>query len=509
MEYKGVYGRGLTKSSITESLMELDTGTKGGYWEETAKSYSDQLREGLKSYGGAFNEAVDEAYGAYQRQQRFLNQSDVVGTGKSAFNESLRSSYLSAYDTYRQNLSEGASGLYENYTNQLQTLSDTLDERANNFAEFGNKHYEYLQYLYNKYYISSNQAYGPWSQGWFKNMFVVTNTDPVDGKPVFDENNNPVTDEQGNQLYEHLRSMQSLYNASTDEEGVYTSVYDDDGYLTEFGRAYFDLIENMEYGEDAETFGDWLYKNNQELWEYMYESPNIFDTTASQYGNVGTFKELTGREARDYEYSIAEHFSAMSKGTIKSFFNDIYSKIDEVFSGNLKDVAQTAVDNAGQIVDQLEKLANDLGIQEDFGDNTWNELRNFIKMTDKYTKSGGKMTGDFFAGFTTGAGAGSAGAMASIVTGPAAPFIGPILALIGVGSGIGLGSTAVDNDRKQNEFYANQLKNKLKRAVDIMVGYSLGKREGVENPLQYGYNFAAKTSEEEMQKRSGQINFYN
>ena len=505
MAYQGVYGRGLTASSVASSLKDLDNyiGSQS-YWQYGENLLASQYTNTEFSLQRQYEDAINKAYASSQKQRQILEESNLVGQARSEYQKAIESAYNSAYESYRQSLAEGRQSNIENYSTAINNFNSSLVERAENFAEFGNEHYEYLKYLYDTYYANMSEAQGPWKNDIFRNEFIVTNTNPVDGKAIFDEEGNPVTDDQGNQLYEHLRSMQSLYNTSMDEEGMYTSVYDENGALTPYGRAYFDMIENMEYGEDVTTFGDWLYGSNQELWEYMYESPNIFDTTSSQYGNIGTFKELTGREASDYTYSIAEHFNAMSKGQIKSYFDSAYSKIDEVFSGSMKDRAQTAIDSSSQIVDELEKLSKDLGIQQDFGSGTWNELRNLIKNADSYVKSGGEMTGEFFGWLATGAVVGSGSAIASLATGPAAPIVGPILALIGVGAGIASGSVAVDQARTQNEQYANQIKDQLRNAVDIMVGYSLGKREGIEDLEQYSKDFANQMAQQRIDEAKNQ-----
>lgn len=510
MAYQGIYGRGLTASSLANSLRELDdyVGSQS-YWQYAEGKLASQYNEANLAYENQYRNAIDEAYASSQRQRRAAQNVGLVGQASEEYSRQISDAYQKAYESYQKSLEEGRQQTFESYMSSVGELNQTMTTRAENFAEFGNKHYEYLQYLYNKYYANSDKPYGPWQNDIFRNEFIVTNTDPNDGRPMFDEEGNPVTDEQGNQLYEHLRSIQSLYNASTDEEGTYTSVYDKDGALTPYGRMYFDMIENMEYGGDVETFGDWLYSEDPELWKYMYESRNVFDISGQQYGNVGTFKELTGREASDYSYSIAEHFSAMSQGTIKSYFTSAYDKINEVFSGSMKDRAQTAINNSGQIVDQLEKLANDLGIQQDFGSGTWDELRNLIKNVDSYVKSGGEMTGDWFNSvFETSSSAailgGAMGGAAGLMFGPAAgitssvgavggAFIGAVAGLIG---GIVQGSINVDKSRKQNEQYANQLRDQLRYVVDSMVGYSLGKREGVQNLTQYGQDFANQMAQQ-------------
>ena len=481
----GIYGRGLTKSSIAQSLRSVDNGANGSYWDETVNNLNRSYDAVRDAYSEQFNDAIDQAYAAKRRRDSLINMSTVVGGGKQALLGQSDASYEQAYDAYRQSIAEQNQSLAESYAEDIDTLQATLDQRAENFANFGNMHYNYLEYLYNKYYVDSEQPSGPWTNDVFRQMYLTTDTTP-EGTPLFDDAGNPILDENGNQLYEHLRSMQSLYNTSYNDEGTYTSVYDENGYLTEFGKMYFDMIENMEYGNDAETFGDWLYQQDQDLWEYMYESPNIFDSS-SDSTNAGTFRELTGRDARDYTYSIAEHLGALSKGTIKGFFNDVYSNIDNTFSGNLKDRAQSAVNNSEQIVDQLAKLTKDLGLETEFGDSTWDALKSTIKQADAYIKSGGEMTGDWFANTfsttltMTGAGAALGAGGGSIVPGAgtgAGAIAGTIIgAIVGFFGGLIDSSIKTDNQRKQNEQFFNQLKAQLQKAVDQVVAYSLAKHD--------------------------------
>lgn len=490
----GVYGRGLTKNRIAQLLQNVDTGQTGSYWDETIAGINKSYDEARDLYASQFNEAIEQAYASRRRNESLINMSTAVGGGKQALLGQADSAYEQAYDAYRQNLSKQNQALMEGYTQDVQEQQNTLEQRAENFATFGNMHYDYLQYLYNTYYLDADKPSGPWTNDVFRQMYLTTDTNPKDGVPVLDENDKQVVDEEGNPLYEHLRSMKSLYNTSYDEEGTYTSVYDENGYLTEFGKMYFDMIENMEYGQDVETFGDWLYQKDQDLWEYMYESPNIFDSS-SDSTNAGTFRELTGRDARDYTYSIAEHLGALSKGTIKGFFNDVYSDIDSVFSGSLKDRAQSAVNNSEQIVDQIAKLTKDLGLETEFGDTTWDALKSAIKQADSYIKSGGEMTGDWFANTfsttltMTGAGAAIGAGGGSIVPGVgtgagaiAGTIIGDIVGFVG---GLIVSSVNTNNQRNQNEKFATQLKSQLQNTVDKVVAYSLAKHDGSSDTQKY------------------------
>lgn len=506
----GIYGRGLTKQSILQSLRTMDNGQTGSYWDESVRDlnkYYDDIRD---VYSGQFNEAIDQAYASKRRRDALINMSTVVGGGKQALLGQSDLSYQQAYDSYVQNLAEQNQSLLQSYSENLNNIQATLDERAENFATFGNLHYDYLKYLYDKYYLENENPTGPWTNDVFSQMYLTVDTTP-EGTPLFDDKGNAITDESGNQLYEHLRSRQSLYNVAYDDEGTYNSIYDKNGFLTPFGRQYFDMIENMEYGNDAETFGDWLYQKDQDLWEYMYQAENIFDKSSDKT-NAGTFRELTGRSSRDYTYSIAEHFGALSKGTIKGFFNDIYSNIENTFRGNLKDRGQSAINNSEQIVDQIAKLTKDLGLETEFGDDTWESLKSAIKQADSYVKSGGEMTLDWFTttysltqataaagvglGLAVGAiGGGTAGtallpglgtaggtAAGSAAGVAAGAIIGGIVGLIG---GIITSSVTTDKQRKVNEQYASQLKSQLQSTVDQIVAYSLAKRDNSNDIQKY------------------------
>lgn len=478
MAYSGVYGRGLTASQVAQSLRELDNMGQSNYWDETANQYAEQYKSGLNILKSSYDEAIEQAYASNRQQQRQLSMTDIVGAGRSELGAELRGAYESAYESYTNSLYEGQQNLIGTYYEQLTNLSSQLQERAENYAKFGNMSYDYLQYLYNTYYTGDTSS-DFWNNEVFKSMFIKQTTNPGDdpnAMPVLDAAGEQVTDEDGNPLYYTLKSRGELFNASLDEGGEYTSIYDENGYLTEFGRTYFDLIENYNYGNDVSTFGDWLYETDQDLWTYMYETPNVYDESTSGY-NIETWHELTGRSASDYDFSVADNLSGIPKSFLENSFKSYSSKLDEALNiGNTEDRLQAVIDTAPTLASNLEKVAKEMGVYDDEMASQIEQFKETIsKISDEY-KDKGELTTDFFQGLITSEGV-LGGAVGALGSNPATAPFAVLIASIGfIGNAIKSGID-VYNSQQNNALLANNLRDAYVKSVNSMAEIAYRKRE--------------------------------
>ena len=239
------------------------------------------------------------------------------------------------------------------------------------------------------------------------------------------------------------------------------------------------------------TFTEWLFGENPELYSYMYETNNYADIS-SDGTNVGTFREITGRSSDDYTYSVAEHFGGMDRGTIKGFFKDINEQIDTAFSKNLKNKGADSIKEAIDMVDSIQNLARELGIEDAISEQmSFTTLRDNLDEAYKEAKRIGTMTGDWFLDLWNwtwkgGAiGAGIGGGLGSI-PGSAVPGVGTLAgasagalaggvagALVGFVGGIISASIGTDEQRNKNKELATESKNQLKNVVDAMTNYSI------------------------------------
>ena len=482
MAYEGVYGRGLTKQAVLNTLRGVDdTVTSSNTWTEAENAVASEYTSTQQQLSSAYQDYLAEAYAESQRQKNLYGGLGLVGQAADAYQDAINQAYLSAQKEYQSSLYSAQSESYEQYLQNMQAIQEEMNTRAENFAQFGNLHYDYLQYLYKTYDPNAEGAMetGLWSNPRWQKLLV------------YDEETNSY----------NLRDAADLYNAKTHsgEEGeiVYDSIYDENGVLTPFGREYFDLIENYGYGgEDylqgrVTPFTEWLFGENPELYSYMYETNNYADIS-SDGTNVGTFREITGRSSDDYTYSVAEHFGGMDRGTIKGFFKDINEQIDTAFSKNLKNKGADSIKEAIDMVDSIQNLARELGIEDAISEQmSFTTLRDNLDEAYKEAKRIGTMTGDWFLDLWNwtwkgGAiGAGIGGGLGSI-PGSAVPGVGTLAgasagalaggvagALVGFVGGIISASIGTDEQRNKNKELATESKNQLKNVVDAMTNYSI------------------------------------
>lgn len=475
MADNGVYGRGLTRPGVADALRKTDD-----YYgsQSTWNMLENQADVDYATQNAAlesdFKDYVYQAYGSAMQQKQIAENIGLVGQGRVAYDKSVENAYQEAYDTYRYKLSEKQSENYQNYIKQMNQINEELYTRAENFATLGNTLYDYAEYMYKTYYGNAESSF--WNNPDAKRIFLT----PDENAP--------------GQM--RLRTKDELYNYNvyvdpeTGEEEV-RSIYDEQGNLTGFGRDYFDILENFNYKNTGNetTFGSWLYENNKDLYDWAFEEQNLYDVSTGGR-NVESWHELTGRDAMDYQYSVAEHFGSMSKGTIKSFFNDVSSKIDNVFSGSMKMGAKSAITSSKDIVSDLENLAVQLGIADDFEKQgfSFEKLSGSLDLLLDGVKDNGEMTGDWFGrwGQWIGGGAGAGmivgGIAGTVAGGPlmgvaTGATVGAIGAIVGAIGGIIHASIDTSNQREQNEQFANQAKQQLKSAINQMVNYSVAKSE--------------------------------
>lgn len=477
----GTYGRGLTAKGVANTLREADdyVGSQS-YWQY-AEGQAESLYEGTENtLQLSYNRAINEAYASSIKQREIMNNSRLVGQGRAAYEKDISDAYQQAYESYQQSLAEGRQQNIESYQQGILSLQNQLQKRSQQFANLGEAHYNYAKYLFDTYYDNEGNT-GPWSDFDWQDVFLTTDSDGT----------------------VRLKTKDELYNTSyIDEDGrrIYNSVYDENGELTEFGRRYFDILENYSYGKGETSFANWLYDTNKDLYSFAFEEPNYYDIS-SDGTNLGTFKELTAREADDYSYTVAEHLGGMSKGTINGYFNDINSKINEVINGDIRGGAiKETYDSFESVVTKLEDLANKLGISEDIKEEiSFDEIRSAISNAKSESKNPGKMAGDFFGqvGIVAGSSAASVAAMGGTigaVAGSIIPGAGTALGA-GIGAGIGAlvgaiggfiagvvkGSYDVVTQQNKNEALAIQIKEQLQSVIDSMVSYSIAKRDYLRN----------------------------
>lgn len=477
----GFYGRGLRATDIKSALYGADNYREGNYWSTASKNLLGSYDESNRLLERDYSNALMEAYSSKIKQQGSISSSGIVGAAKGELLENTELAYQQAYEAYKNNLAKNKQNVLESYVKQSEELNKLMTERSQMFSKYSEKYYDYLQFLYDEYYADAE-----------------ANKDNIWNNPLFRSKYlTPNYDEEGNVIDYSLRSKEDLYNPIYEEnpetgEKEYYSLYDEEGNLTSFGIDYFDQLENY-MQRDVKTFGNWLYETDEELYNWAYTpGENIYDWSSYDGTNAGTFRELVGRESSDRLYSFAERASGLTTGQIKGIYSDVSTKFEELSNLNFKDNGKQFLTESKGIIDEIEKLSKDLGIQSDMETimgMSWDSARDSIDDALKYVKDSGEMAGDWFKNFGgfLGVGAAAPGAsMAAAVHGGATiagaaasvPWIGwAILGVMAVG-GIVSASIATDEQRKLNEQLSKSIQYNFNNMLRNMVDYSVAKRSG-------------------------------
>lgn len=459
-----IYGRGLTSKAVQEILSYYDTLPSGeSYWESMAEGYTSTYNTGKQSLEESFSRAVDEAYRSRIQQERMLETSGVVGTGKQALSGNLQDVFNQAYESYRSTLSENMSKLQESYLKNIQDLQTQYEERSANFAKLSESYYDYAKYIFENYYgVTNPNIDSPFDTGaavnW--NSLLVPAYDK-DGNQVFDENENPVMT---------LKDKQTLYN----------ELYDPmTGELTGKGIAFYDLLENRQY-QGVTSYGQWLQETDPELYSWAYDrGQNTFDSS-SDGTNAGTFREMTGRASTDYTYTWIEHVASLDEGEIKSVFKPLATKLNELSNVDMKEKAAGYLESLTPVVQEVKDLALELGIYQDMEEMgfDWDKLMSLPEEARKEVRSSSQLTGDWWKAFASGIGIGAAfGAVVGTgAGGPIGTAAGAALGALGGGFfGAWAGTDVNKAAKSKNELKGTEVKNTFDTLIRSMTQYAVDK----------------------------------
>ena len=459
MAEKGIYGRGFTASDMASALLKADDTKTGSFWTEASDALSLSYSKSLESVNRQYDEAILQAYRASEQNKQFAGTYGLVGLGRGALISSQDAALMEAYNTYKMKQAEQQSELYQNYLSGQQNLQAALQERAENFVSLEQSYYDYAKYIYDEYYGNRNAN--------IQNPFDVNA--PVNWNWLltqsYDEEGNPVVDEEGNPIME-LRNRQDLYS----------ELYDEHRNLTGKGTMFYDLIENRQY-QGVTSYGQWLQETNPELYSWAYDpNQNIYDSS-SDNTNAGTFRELTGRSSTDYDYTWIEHVAALDEGEIKSVFEPMTEKLNELANVNMKDKAAGYLDAMKPAVQEVKKLALELGIYQDMERMgvDWNKLMSLPEEMRKQVKTGGQMAENWFRDYLFDT---ALAGIAGFVGGSAVPVIGntagAVLGLAaGATGGIVHGSVDVDEQRKSNEITGNYVRDTFSNLMRAMTQFAV------------------------------------
>lgn len=344
-----------------------------------------------------YNQATAEAYVSSLQSKQALQNSGIVGQYKNqamdAYNASLNNDLTDLQSSYNSAISDIESSRSENESN----IENALYEQAQYTADYTNAHYDYLQYLYDEYQNGNNTVF---------NSTMYQKYLGYDYQR--DENGTILTDEEGNYLVDetsaHLKSWDELTTVTKDEYGEYSSIYDENGNLTQFGIDFFDQMENSwdyvnndYYGNNSDTWSTWLRENNEDLYDWA-GSYNYYNYTQAGT-NAGTVRTMYGMMSTDMTYSYLERMGGMTSSQVNAYFDKVNEAIDNAL--NEAKGAQTNVKSlrkaSEKAIDAMEQMTNDLGLgasmaAEGFSwDTIRSEIDNIIEEGKNYQSSRNNM----------------------------------------------------------------------------------------------------------------------
>lgn len=474
------YGSIFTKSSTKSQLKELNKNYEGRkMWQELYASADLAKQSMMEDAEYSYSSDVAEAYKVAQLNKNTIAFSNL-GTGyKEELMSQLDNDLMQAYNSYKQNKLGQLSTIAKTSANQINSITEALDTQAENTTLLANSTYDYLQYLYDRAYNEDNpdmKLQDLFNNNMQWNKFLQKNE-------LLDAEGNVMVDEEGNALYDtSLRDMNALK----------AEHFDKNGNITIKGMDFYDQMINQLGIQEGSDYGyyKWLNDTNPELYEWS-QTYNPYDYTEAGT-NIGSFKTLFGMTSTDEKYEFIERFGGLNEEEIDTMFskfkNNAKTLSDAISTSNIDEYAT----NVKNITNELKSLANDLGMEDDFGEiiGGWDNLNNIL---DDYY-SGSISTDELNAMIQersitdtlsyTGLGA-SAGAIGgSVVPGigtaigaVAGGIVGALTALI---SSISYESRTKKYAQQVNENYANKMRDEYVNLVTKMTEYAQLKRRNVE-----------------------------
>lgn len=343
--------------------------------------------------------AMSSAYAsAYQNEADVLASN--LGTGyKLDMISDIDKSLQEAYDSYRNNYLQGVSEIETNASEAATGITNALTQQADYTKQFASKPYEYLQWLYDKYSEVENK------DNIFVNDKLWSRYTTVD----------PETNER------QLKSWEDIANVGAFEEYVdnfgmtqkeWSGMFDDQGNLTVKGAEFYDQMLNDFANRDPSlSFGNWLYNNDEELynWAKSYDPYNYTEAGT----NLGSFQTMVGLTSTDQQYSFIERFGGLTENEMNNMYSEFTTDIDKLDKAKKGD-DKAVIKSINDMTSQIEQLTTRLGIKNDIEKQmnmTFSDLSERLANNVNKAKSKGEIWTDAITaglgGMITGAGLGA------------------------------------------------------------------------------------------------------
>lgn len=313
------YGYIQTTSNVARQLKELNRDYYGRQtWKNMYSNVDFQRQIAINDLTTLYNEDVAKAYASAFAQKSIVANSDL-GTGyKEQLDNSLDTALQEAFNTYRRNYLTDVNSVNDTAAVANAEIDELLEQESQNYVDYDNATYAYLEYLYNLAFPDDDVADEKLSA-----MFANDNW----SKYLVNEDGQTRLMTQ-----EEIRAN----NYDLDEFGQ--------GTINRTGKDYYDQMLNglSQYEGGKYSFNKWLAEENPELYQWS-QSGNPFNYTQAGT-NAGSFKASQGLESTDDLYSFTERFGGM---TDKDFIEKAQPHIDSI----------TKINNTGTPSDTKSNLA--------------------------------------------------------------------------------------------------------------------------------------------------------
>ena len=287
-----LYGTNILASDLAPQLEAYERTQQGvNAWKNLFGNASLQNMAAQDTLKTDYASAAAEAYKTYQKQKNDAFAARLApGATADIAAQANRDFINSAYSQYVSKYLEDANKLAESYGKTVTGISDSLTERAENYASLYRSAYDYLA----KELAGAEKTVGDVTSGWLAdNSFADFLTAEGD-----------------------LRSWNDISK----------ELFDSERNLTAKGRRFYDIVFNAdpnEYrtvdektGEEGQTrsFDEWLAASNPTLRDWYVSGDYI--TGEKQSTNV---KKMLGLEDRPYTSRDYTDFSDYADYGIKEF----------------------------------------------------------------------------------------------------------------------------------------------------------------------------------------------
>lgn len=362
-------GYTITKSDYEKQLREQSKSLTGG--KTWAELYQSNYLAGERAKAIAEESYLDAAAQAYQSS--LGQRSNILGSnlGQGYKQQALTDTDLAlqeAYNTYMSNYAEKANEIATSVASNASKFDEAVTSEAEWMEKTGQSVEDYFNYLYNTYYtVDEESGVGVLNKDYESVNPFVQNKE-IWGRYL----KHPVTEKGEDTSKYMLKSPEELSTMlyDIDEQG--------NRVLNTLGQDFYDMVMNYmptpiydKNGklvrtdiEQAKSYSDYLQEKDKDLYDYLSSSDLYNINTAGT--KFGTFKELMGLEANDYEYSWLERAGGMSREEVDKLFGDIDTKLQKAtFDSFTIGNPDTSLYAVGQ---ELDKLSTKFGLDFNYSD---------------------------------------------------------------------------------------------------------------------------------------------